>query len=686
MSVQADDALKEYDGNGAAVLFDGPRLFDADTLTVTLVDDTTGAVTTPSYTLTNVGVNGPSLVQMDVAPPLNTTLQLRRTLPYAQTADFTDQQTLLRRVVEAAFDTVVMLIQQLADGVKRSIRFSDTVVGFDGEIQNYTPLGVLQITADGKGIDAGSPNGAGDMLLRPDLAAPGGAGLVSIERPDGTAQTLQDAVREKVTANRTYYVRTDGNNSSNGLANTAGGAFLTIQKAVDTVLKLTDTNGLNVTISVANGTYAGSVVVNGPIPGGGTLYIVGNPTTPASCVVNATSADAFLANGGAQVLVTGFKVTTTTSGNGINAINGSSVTVGAMDFGACVNSHVNAAALGVVAMTANYAITGGGESHLHVGSPGLITFGTVTATLTGTPAFSAYFAGVAQGSIIATTATFTGAATGSRYLSHNGGVIMGHPGFANPFPGSVAGWADAFGFYKAGVAQGVQVAAERGSGEFITFQSWNGGSQTYRSHIVLQTDAGGVGKGYCYFNGDDSYSSGRTHLGTDTRVQANVGTTRGMTVNASGNTIDCAADANDCAWWARRTNNGTVHQFLQGTTFVGSISVTGAATAYNTSSDRRVKQDFAPAPYDADWIYRLHDQVVEYAFKAEPDQRVIGPIAQDLLAVAPNAVCVGDDDETLQPGDEGFQQWGVDASKVIWQLVQEVAELRKRVAALDLAG
>lgn len=44
--------------------------------------------------------------------------------------------------------------------------------------------------------------------------------------------------RDLLTTNRTYYVRTDGSNSNNGLANTSGGAFLTIQKAIDTVLKL----------------------------------------------------------------------------------------------------------------------------------------------------------------------------------------------------------------------------------------------------------------------------------------------------------------------------------------------------------------------------------------------------------------------------------------------------------------
>ena len=77
------------------------------------------------------------------------------------------------------------------------------------------------------------------------------------------AQALESNMRERLTANRTYYVRTDGSNSNTGLVNSAGGAFLTLQKALSVAYYDIDTGNFIATIQVAAGTYTELVVLNG---------------------------------------------------------------------------------------------------------------------------------------------------------------------------------------------------------------------------------------------------------------------------------------------------------------------------------------------------------------------------------------------------------------------------------------
>ena len=52
-----------------------------------------------------------------------------------------------------------------------------------------------------------------------------------------------------------WYVLATGSDSNNGQSNTAGGAFLTIQKAINTVYSY-DLNGQAATINVGAGTFA----------------------------------------------------------------------------------------------------------------------------------------------------------------------------------------------------------------------------------------------------------------------------------------------------------------------------------------------------------------------------------------------------------------------------------------------
>jgi len=280
-----------------------------------------------------------------------------------------------------------------------------------------------------------------------DLAASSGSSLIGfiLAGVGAVATTVQDFlrlnVREKLTGPRTYYVRTDGNDANNGLANTAGSAFLTIQAAVNAVQKTIDTNGFAVGIQVADGSYTSGAVIDGRMIGGGTLYIGGNSATPSSCTVTVSGADCFAAVNGALVDVRGFKVSTTTSGAGVLSYTHATVVVAFMDFGNCVGAHYEAGSGGVILPSGNYAISGGGSGHYHVGSEGMIFCGAITVTVVGAPTWSAYFAGCAEGSISCGGVTFTSTfGTGPFFLAHKNGTIdIGGNNIQSFFPGSTSG-------------------------------------------------------------------------------------------------------------------------------------------------------------------------------------------------------------------------------------------------------
>jgi hypothetical protein len=96
-----------------------------------------------------------------------------------------------------------------------------------------------------------------------------------------------EGARELLTADRTYYVRTDGSDSNTGLANTAGGAFLTLQHAADVAEGELDFGGYAVTIQLGTGTFAGAKF--GPTMGGGFLQVIGNGSANTFIGVEAES-------------------------------------------------------------------------------------------------------------------------------------------------------------------------------------------------------------------------------------------------------------------------------------------------------------------------------------------------------------------------------------------------------------
>jgi hypothetical protein len=260
---------------------------------------------------------------------------------------------------------------------------------------------------------------------------------------DAGAPSGTDAlIREALTAGRTYYVRTDGNDSNTGLVNNAGGAFLTIQKAWDTILVL-DLMGQGVTIQIGAGTYTTGLSAVGVVPGlqdNLFVHIVGDEATPSNVLISTTSASCFQfgdsAGGNCKVQLSGVKMQTTTSGNAVEIYDGCNLSLGLVDFGACAGgSHVYFHTGGQITQYGGgYAVSGGALIHINLNGGGVAFLHGITITFSNAPAFVAfiqaagcsviYFDGntfVNGGTVTGVRATITGASnliTGTTTLTY----------------------------------------------------------------------------------------------------------------------------------------------------------------------------------------------------------------------------------------------------------------------------
>lgn len=251
----------------------------------------------------------------------------------------------------------------------------------------------------------------------------------------------QTVIRELLTANRTYYVRTDGSDANNGLANTSGGAFLTVQKAIDVASSL-DMGIYSVTISIGAGTFSQALQVKG----NGNTRITLSGAGYASTTIGSGAGVGIQNYGGAEVTL-----------NDIN-VNGGTVGIWAR-YG------------GQITVTGTVQVSGGTARLVGTDFGGIFTMNSATLRLNADSAYALYCANLgamqlSNGATIKTTAarTFTytvrcasagvvsmtaslvtwdvssGAVTGGRYIATLNGVIDTVTGGGASFiPGSTSG-------------------------------------------------------------------------------------------------------------------------------------------------------------------------------------------------------------------------------------------------------
>jgi len=206
------------------------------------------------------------------------------------------------------------------------------------------------------------------------------------------------------------------------------------------------------------------------------------------------------------------------------------------------------------------------------------------------------------------------------------------------------------------------------------------------------TNFGGISGGGTYIqrtngSGSATYPIALNPYGGDVWIgKTQSGAVVGIQLETQG-TIFCVREGGPAAIFARNTNTGEVIRISDDGSTVGTISTNGSATAYNTSSDYRLKEN---VDYTWDATTRLKQlKPARFNFIADDTNTLVdGFIAHEVSSIVPEAISGAKDammDETDEEGNvtsvPDYQ--GIDQSKLVPLLVKTIQELEARITALE---
>jgi hypothetical protein len=185
-------------------------------------------------------------------------------------------------------------------------------------------------------------------------------------------------------------------------------------------------------------------------------------------------------------------------------------------------------------------------------------------------------------------------------------------------------------------------------------------------NIIMQSASGGVN--YAAFTSSGTQLNNTAWGAALNTIPGNGNTNVGVTADTSG-LVGISHNTIQCLFLNNNTVPGWVAAFQAAGVNKGSIAVSSTATSFNTSSDGRLKEDLKS--FDAGNI--IDDTLVyNFAWKST-GERSYGVIAQQANEVYPNAINYNEREDA----------WGVDYSKYVPVILQELKALRARVAELE---
>jgi hypothetical protein len=225
-------------------------------------------------------------------------------------------------------------------------------------------------------------------------------------------------------------------------------------------------------------------------------------------------------------------------------------------------------------------------------------------------------------------------------------------------------------------------------------------TSTTSSNAIAQFTNGttGTGAGNGLYLGIDTSNDATMFNFYNSAIKFGTNATERARIDSSGNWIVGKTSANDttgglCYFGAskylslvrdnsaplfinRLSTDGAVVEFARSTTLVGTISVTTTATAYNTSSDYRLKNTIAPMTGALAKVALL--KPCTYKWNADGSDGE-GFIAHELAEVVPQCV-TGEKDAVDEDGNPKYQ--GIDTSFLVATLTAAIQEQQAIIESL----
>ena len=256
-----------------------------------------------------------------------------------------------------------------------------------------------------------------------------------------------------------------------------------------------------------------------------------------------------------------------------------------------------------------------------------------------------------------------GVPTGQTYLSLSGSDTLTADVVINS-SGNV-------GIGTSSAANGKLVVENNGSNLYLKQTTGDYG------HIIGQNDSDGA----LTFSRRDSGNTERIRIDAsgDIQIGKTDGTqnTQGIILNNYG-TIRANSQTNEALHLIRSTAGNIARFYHNNTTLVGNINVTSSSTAYNTSSDYRLKENVVDLTDATTRLKQLAPK--RFNFIVDADTTVDGFLAHEVQSVVPEAI-TGTHNEVDADGNPVYQ--GIDQSKLVPLLVATIKELEARITALE---